>query len=59
MKKILNLLGLYTEKDLVDFGNIMYLKTKKNSGVTDPDIQNFKHKLINGKTIQKEIKWQI
>jgi hypothetical protein len=51
MKKILNFLNLYTEKDLVEFGNIMYLKTKKNSGVTDPDIQNFKHKLRNGKTL--------
>jgi hypothetical protein len=55
MKKILNLLGLYTEKDLVDFGNIMYLKTKKNSGVTDPDIQNFKHKLINGNDIKRKV----
>lgn len=51
MKKILNFLNLYTEKDLVEFGNIMYLKTKKNSGVTDADIQNFKHKLRNGKTL--------
>ena len=38
--------GLYTEKDLVSFGNVMYNKEKSIAdGVSDADLQNFKEKL--------------
>ena len=38
--------GLYTEKDLVSFGNVMYNKEKSIAdGVSDADLQNFKEKM--------------
>jgi len=43
MKTIRRLLGLYTEAELVAFGNTMYNKEKTNAnGVTHADVSNFK-----------------
>jgi hypothetical protein len=41
MKTIRRFLGLYTEKELIAFGNIMAKKTL-NDYVSDADLQNFK-----------------
>jgi hypothetical protein len=41
MKTIRRFLGLYTEKELIAFGNIMAKKTLNNY-VSDADLQNFK-----------------
>jgi len=43
MKTIRRLLGLYTEAELIAFGNIMYNKEKTFAdGVSDADLSNFK-----------------
>jgi hypothetical protein len=44
MKTIRRFLGLYTEKELIAFGNIMAKKTLNNY-VSDADLQNFKNKI--------------
>jgi hypothetical protein len=44
MKTIRRFLGLYTEKELIAFGNIMAKKTL-NDYVSDADLQNFKNKI--------------
>jgi hypothetical protein len=46
MKTIKRLLGIYSEKELIAFGNVMYNKKKTlSNGVTYADLQNFKEKL--------------
>jgi len=45
MKTIRRLLGLFTEAELVAFGNVMYKKEKTFAdGVTHADLSNFKEK---------------
>jgi hypothetical protein len=44
MKTLRRFLGLYTEKELIAFGNIMAKKTLNNY-VSDADLQNFKNKI--------------
>ena len=46
MKKIRRLLGLYTEAELVAFGNVMANKktTDEQRGVWHSDLENFKRK---------------
>jgi hypothetical protein len=44
MKTIRRFLGLYTEKELIAFGNKMAKKTL-NDYVSDADLQNFKNKI--------------
>ncbi len=46
MKKLLNKLGFFTEKDLTDFGNKMAEKNGNEKRVWHSDVQNFKHTLL-------------
>lgn len=47
MKKLLNKLGLFTEKDLIDFGNKMAEKNGNEKRVWHSDVENFKCKLLS------------
>jgi len=46
MKTLRKLFGLYTEAELVKFGNVMHNKEETiANGVSDADLQNFKETL--------------